>query len=111
MEHADPHVAACFDRLHANQEGMFGDHLFAECKVVLNSLGRAVVVEVEQAWVILFHVFQIVSSLSHRFSAMPRWRGLYHFDKVFEMKFNDGSKEEDISKVRIHLILVSIITT
>ena len=31
---------------------------------------------------------------------MPRWRGLYHFDHVFEMKFNDGSKEEDLSKVR-----------
>lgn len=73
MEHANPHVAACFDHLHANQKGMFGDHRFAECKVVLNSLEGAAVVKVEQMLVIIFHVFQIVSSLFHRFLVMLRW--------------------------------------
>ncbi|KAG8220742.1 hypothetical protein J3R82DRAFT_2155 [Butyriboletus roseoflavus] len=84
VECADPHVAVSFDCLHANQEGMFGDHLFVELKVVINSIGRAAVVKVEQA-----------------FSAMPRWQGLYHFDNVFEMKFNDRSKEDDISKILV----------
>ena len=34
-----------------------------------------------------------------RFDMMPRWRGLYHCNKVMLVSFSDGSKLEDISKV------------
>ena len=37
---------------------------------------------------------------------MQRWHGLYHFDKVFEMKFNNSSKEEDLAKVSGNFQLV-----
>lgn len=34
-------------------------------------------------------------------SAMPRWRGLNHFDAVMNIAFNDGSKNEDIAKMML----------
>jgi len=40
--------AFCFDKLHANNEGMFGDHLWVEFKIIMSDMGRAATVEVEQ---------------------------------------------------------------
>ena len=36
--------------------------------------------------------------------AIPRWRNIYHFAKVMTIAFNDGSKFQDLSKVRIILL-------
>ncbi|KIJ07425.1 hypothetical protein PAXINDRAFT_164593 [Paxillus involutus ATCC 200175] len=82
VAHADSHRLTSFDRLHANHEGMFGDHLWVELQAILNEIGRAAVAEVDD-----------------NFSAMPRWRGLNHFDQVIDIYFNDGTKHEDISKL------------
>ena len=32
---------------------------------------------------------------------IPSWRGLNHFSQVCEVQFTDGTKYEDISKVRV----------
>ncbi|KAI9464204.1 hypothetical protein HD554DRAFT_2026564 [Boletus coccyginus] len=84
LAYMDIFRAFCFDKLHANNEGMFGDHLWVEFKIIVSDMGRAAAVEVEQG-----------------FAAMPPWRGLNHFDQVLDLKFNDGSKHEDISKLVI----------
>ncbi|KAI9450373.1 hypothetical protein HD554DRAFT_2044235 [Boletus coccyginus] len=76
--------AFCFDKLHANNEGMFGDHLWVEFKIIVSDMGHAATVKVEQGFV-----------------AMPPWHRLNHFDQVLDLKFNDGSKHEDISKLVI----------
>ena len=34
-----------------------------------------------------------------RFSLMPRFRNLHHFNEVVHIQFNDGSKFEDLAKV------------
>ncbi|KAH9953929.1 hypothetical protein BC827DRAFT_1280060 [Russula dissimulans] len=39
------------------------------------------------------------SNNSGLFSAVPRWSGLIHFQEVMKIKFTDGTKFEDISKV------------
>lgn len=31
---------------------------------------------------------------------MPRWSGLHHFDSILPISFNDGTKLQDLSKVR-----------
>lgn len=38
-----------------------------------------------------------------RFDAVPRWSGLIHFQEVMNVSFTDGTKYEDISKVRYFL--------
>ena len=37
-----------FDKLHANNEGMFGDYLWVEFKIIVSDMGCAAAVEVEQ---------------------------------------------------------------
>ena len=39
-----------FDRLHANHEGMFGDHLWIEFKNIVAGMGHAAAVEIEKRY-------------------------------------------------------------
>lgn len=38
---------------------------------------------------------------------MLTWHGLNYFDQVFDLKFNDGTKHEDISKIYINLFCIT----
>jgi len=38
--------------------------------------------------------------MANRADSVPRWRGLNHFTTYLAVEFTDGSKWEDISKVR-----------
>ncbi|KAI0257967.1 hypothetical protein BC834DRAFT_837424, partial [Gloeopeniophorella convolvens] len=81
----DPHRALSFDRLHSNNSGLFGHHLWGAFKAYVNdSLGSSV-----------------ANKLDDQFMKVPSWRGLNHFSKVFKMTFTDGTKFEDVSKVLV----------
>ncbi|KAI9432013.1 hypothetical protein H4582DRAFT_2194400 [Lactarius indigo] len=75
---SDPHRALSFDRLHSNNSGIFGDHLFENLK---KFVGRSDAAKIDR-----------------QFGLVPRWRGLHHFSEVMNTSFTDGSKYEDISK-------------
>ncbi|KAH9911521.1 uncharacterized protein BXZ73DRAFT_56902, partial [Epithele typhae] len=84
IPYSDPYSTLSFDRLHAYHGGLFSDHLLTEFQSVVGTLRKEQQAEVNDA-----------------FSAMPRWRGLNHFDEVTTVSFTDGSKYEDMSKVVI----------
>ena len=42
----------------------------------------------------------ILLTTNNRADSVPRWRGLNHFAAYLAVDFTDGSKWEDISKVR-----------
>ncbi|OSC97911.1 hypothetical protein PYCCODRAFT_1418559 [Trametes coccinea BRFM310] len=84
IPYCDPYKALSFDRLHAYHGGLFSDHLFAEFQAIVRDLGRLIKIQVNK-----------------QFDAVPRWRNLNHFSEVTEVKFTDGSKYEDISKVLV----------
>ncbi|OJA20946.1 hypothetical protein AZE42_03510 [Rhizopogon vesiculosus] len=84
VSHCDVHQALSFDRLHTNNTGMWGDHLWSELQFWLKELGREAVVKIDA-----------------NFDALPRWRDLRHFSQVVGIDFNDGSAHEDISKMII----------
>ncbi|KAK6988980.1 hypothetical protein R3P38DRAFT_3438975 [Favolaschia claudopus] len=78
---SDVHRAISGDPLHADENGMFDDHLFAQLKARVEALGRAAVVKIDS-----------------QMASFPRWRNLKHFATVMNTSFNDGSKNEDIAK-------------
>ncbi|KAF8145837.1 hypothetical protein K438DRAFT_1781554 [Mycena galopus ATCC 62051] len=75
--------ALSFDRLHA-YGGLWTDHIFAQIKLRVTANGRNAIAKIDK-----------------QMSAMPRWRGLNHFDAVMNITFNDGSKNEDIAKMML----------
>ncbi|KAI9455219.1 hypothetical protein BJY52DRAFT_1122078, partial [Lactarius psammicola] len=84
VNNSDPHHVLSFDRLHSNNTGLFGHHLWQS------------------------NMFPILSKLvsqqptplhSLRFGRAPHWRGLNHFPEVMKVSFTDGAKFKDISKV------------
>ncbi|KAG1756155.1 hypothetical protein EDD22DRAFT_981579 [Suillus occidentalis] len=84
VSYCDVHRALSFDRLHTNNAGMWGDHLWSELQFWLEDLGREAAVKIDA-----------------NFDALPRWRNLKHFSHVVGIDFNDGSTHEDISKMII----------
>ena len=42
----------------------------------------------------------LLLTTNNRADSVPRWRGLNHFTKYLAVEFTDGSKWEDMSKVR-----------
>ncbi|KAI9431873.1 hypothetical protein H4582DRAFT_2113324 [Lactarius indigo] len=84
VNNSDPYRALSFDRLHANNNGIFGNHLWKRFKGLFEDtiIGRAA-----------------ATKLEHQFNLAPRWRGLNHFSEVMRVDFTDGGKNEDISKV------------
>ncbi|KAI6141464.1 hypothetical protein BKA82DRAFT_4362161 [Pisolithus tinctorius] len=75
----DIYRALCWDRLHANCVGKFGDHLWGELLRILETMGK-----VEQ-----------------NLNAMPHWHGLNHFKEALSVSYTDGQKFEDLSKIII----------
>ncbi|KAJ7509461.1 hypothetical protein B0H11DRAFT_2168801 [Mycena galericulata] len=91
ISNSDPHNAISFDRLHA-YGGLWTDHIFAQMKLRITEKGRAASVKIDA-----------------QMSAMPRWRGLNHFDAIMNITFNDGKKNEDMAKMMLfaaHNVLV-----
>ncbi|KAH9038489.1 hypothetical protein EDB85DRAFT_2287447 [Lactarius pseudohatsudake] len=84
LQHTDPHRALSFDRLHSNNTGVFGYHLWEVFKEHVEGYGR-----------------QVVAQVDDQFCAVPRWSGLNHFQGVMKISFTDGTKFEDISKILI----------
>lgn len=101
IEHSDPTDALAFDRLHSNHGGVFSDHLFEELQRIATDVGREAIGIVDAQYVIVRS-----SECNHhmtnfrRTAALPRWRNLNHFESIMKVQFTDGSKYEDISKVR-----------
>ncbi|KAF8258702.1 hypothetical protein EI94DRAFT_1910877 [Lactarius quietus] len=84
VANSDPHHALSFDRLHSNNSGLFGYHLWTKFKALITQIGCD-----SAAW------------LDQHFGLMPRWRGLNRFPKVMKVAFTDGAKYEDISKILV----------
>ncbi|KAH9061804.1 hypothetical protein EDB83DRAFT_2506592 [Lactarius deliciosus] len=82
LSHTDPHRALSFDRLHSNNSGVFGYHLWGAFKALIGRYSRE-----EEA------------KVDAQCRAVPRWSGLYHFDEVMNVSFTDGTKHEDLSKI------------
>jgi hypothetical protein len=47
MAFSDPHQALSFDRLHFNHGGLFSDHIWAQMKRHIESLGRHAIKHVD----------------------------------------------------------------
>ncbi|KAH9168214.1 hypothetical protein EDB89DRAFT_2115405 [Lactarius sanguifluus] len=86
LSHTDPHRALSFDRLHSNNSGIFGYHLWGAFKALIGHYSRE-----EEA------------KVDAQCRAMPRWSGLYHFHEVMNVSFTDGTKHEDLLKVCLFL--------
>ncbi|KAH9001527.1 hypothetical protein EDB92DRAFT_1788816 [Lactarius akahatsu] len=84
LQHTDPYRALSFDRLHSNNTGVFGYHLWEVFKEHVEGYGR-----------------QAVAQVDDQFRAIPRWSGLNHFQGVMKISFTNGTKFEDISKILI----------
>ncbi|KAJ6611518.1 hypothetical protein B0H10DRAFT_2165819 [Mycena sp. CBHHK59/15] len=84
IHNTDPHRALLFDRLHAYHGGLWGDHIFPQIKARVTEQGRSSIVKIDT-----------------QMAALPRWRGLNHFETVMNTSFNDGSKHEDIAKMML----------
>ncbi|KAI9442404.1 hypothetical protein H4582DRAFT_2202107, partial [Lactarius indigo] len=84
VNNSDPYRVLSFDRLHANNNGIFGNHLWKRFKGLFKDtlIGHAAATKLEQ-----------------QFNLAPRWHGLNHFSEVMHVDFTDGGKNEDISKV------------
>ncbi|KAI9432908.1 hypothetical protein H4582DRAFT_1820331 [Lactarius indigo] len=84
VNNSDPYHVLSFDRLHANNNGIFRNHLWKRFKGLFKDtiIGHAA-----------------ATKLEHQFNLTPCWRGLNHFSEVMRMDFTDGGKNEDISKV------------
>ncbi|KAF4599037.1 hypothetical protein EYR40_006126 [Pleurotus pulmonarius] len=79
---SDPYKGASFDPLHTFDNGLFEDHLFQQVIARIKALGS-----------------QVVGKFDTQFDMIPRWRNLHHFESVSNITFNDGSKNQDISKL------------
>ncbi|KAI0369554.1 hypothetical protein BV20DRAFT_1078292 [Pilatotrama ljubarskyi] len=85
IPHCNVYRALSWDRLHAYHGGLFSDHLFDEYQAILDKLGGA-------------HSTQV----NKQSDAMPSWPSLNHFEAIAAIKFMDGRKYEDISKIVIN---------
>ncbi|KAG2116194.1 hypothetical protein BD769DRAFT_1629852 [Suillus cothurnatus] len=82
IRHVDVHQALSFDRLHTNEEGLWGDHLWKEVKFWISDLGHEAAVKLDK-----------------NFDGLPRWPDLTHFSSVIAVDFTDGSVLGDLSKM------------
>ncbi|KIM66047.1 hypothetical protein SCLCIDRAFT_111742, partial [Scleroderma citrinum Foug A] len=82
VSNTDVHRALSMDRLHTNNAGKFGHHLWPELQKILERMGRSKMAKVEE-----------------NLCLMPRWCGLNHFEEALSVSYTDGQKFEDLSKV------------
>ncbi|KAI0271244.1 hypothetical protein BC834DRAFT_818216 [Gloeopeniophorella convolvens] len=83
VQNSDPHRALSFDRLHSNNSGLFGYHLWREFKYIVGAqYGR-----------------MGLAKVNAQFDMAPSWSGLTHFKDAITLSFSDGKSFEDLSKV------------
>ncbi|KAI0373353.1 hypothetical protein BV20DRAFT_1013853, partial [Pilatotrama ljubarskyi] len=85
VPHCNVYRALSWDRLHAYHGGLFSDHLFEEFQLIVEGLRRA-----------------SKTQINDQADAIPSWPDLNHFGAICSVKFTDGRKYEDISKIIIH---------
>ena len=81
---------------------MFHKHLWERAQKFLAELGREASAEVNNMsapFISMFHCV-VLLTIDDRADSVPRWRNLTHFKDYVSVEFTDGSKWEDISKVR-----------
>ena len=102
INNLDPHAALSFDRLHTFPGSLFRQHLWTRLHARLEEAGgREVYVQVDNMYLRLSFMFCSISlTTDNRADSVPRWRGLSHFKTYLSVEFTDGSKWEDMSKVR-----------
>lgn len=83
---------------------MFHKHLWERAQKLLTELGREASVGANNMCVPFLSTFcyGISLTIENRADSVPRWRGLTHFANYVSVEFTDGSKWEDISKVRCY---------
>ncbi|KAI9428665.1 hypothetical protein BJY52DRAFT_1232715, partial [Lactarius psammicola] len=100
VNNSDPHRALSFDRLHSNNAGLFGHHLWQRFKDLVSRNRDALQRKSTNS-----NMFPILSKSvsqrptplhSLRFGRAPRWRGLNHFPEVMKVSFTDGAKVRGI---------------
>ncbi|KAH9844247.1 uncharacterized protein C8Q71DRAFT_826723 [Rhodofomes roseus] len=89
----NPYRALSFDKLHAYDSGLLGDHIWPETVSLVTALGRWAIAKVDE-----------------QASSFPIWRGLTHFKQVVNINFNDGHKFQDLSKI-IPYVVHNVIAT
>lgn len=106
MGFGDLHEALSFDRLHSNNSGLWGAHLWGAFKEYVSRVGKKRAEGLaNQQCVFLSLKHAGFLNMEYRFDKIPRWRGLEHFSNVMMESFNDGSKHEAISKVSFFPLL------
>ncbi|KAL1673601.1 hypothetical protein EV122DRAFT_222273, partial [Schizophyllum commune] len=86
MPHSGPYPALCFDTLHFVWAGL-AEHLSEQLKLHIKQVPG--------------QTRRMTVKVNKQVDAIPRWRDLHHMDNFMEENFNDGSKHEDASKVRL----------
>jgi hypothetical protein len=90
------------DRLHTNEEGLWGDHLWKEVKYWISDLGWEALVKLDEKYVLtLQYMLLLIHCLS--FDALPRWPNVTHFSSVIAVDFTDGTVLGHLSKVQVDL--------
>ena len=101
INNSDPYGALSFDRLHTFPGGLFRHHLWERLQTRIKALGREASVVVDEMYVrSLISRYHISLVTYDSADSIPRWRGLNHFQTYLSVDFTDGSKWEDMSKVR-----------
>ena len=104
-------MALSFDRLHTFPGGLFRDHIWKALQVRVTELGREASVEINEAYGFLFLLTLLIIHRTVRAESVPRWSRLDHFLNYINENFTDGSKWENMSKVRyITLFFISLLT-
>ncbi|KAG1904191.1 uncharacterized protein F5891DRAFT_1126623 [Suillus fuscotomentosus] len=86
VHHCDIHRALSWDCMHANNGGLWSNHLWVELQFWITDLGREAAVQIDS-----------------NFDAFLRWPDLQHFSCVMKIDFTDSATHEDISKVSLEV--------
>ena len=80
---------------------MFRHHLWGDLQKHIAALGRGVAATVDEVYVSSFiFYYRIPLTICDSADSVPRWRNLNHFKTYLTVEFTDGTKWEDMSKVR-----------
>ena len=93
-------MALSFDQLHTFPGGLFQDHIWKALQAHVTELGREASVEINEVYTFLFLLTLLITHRTLRAESVPRWSGLDHFSNYISENFTDGSKWENMSKVR-----------
>ena len=103
-------MALSFDWLQTFPSGLFRDHIWKALQAHVTELGREASVEINEAYAFLFILTLLITHRTLRAESIPRWSGLDHFSNYISENFTDGSKWENVSKVRYTNMIISFST-